>query len=103
MGEEPTASDGELTVSRDEMRAAVSDERSWEAAARELGVRAGLGFMLATGIPADGSGVPDLTGRLAGGPALSSPQKLVNPRVHNPLRNERVEAWVRQRATKELI
>jgi hypothetical protein len=102
MSEQTSASHGELTVTREQMRARVTDERSWEVASRGLGVRPGLGFMIATGIPADGSGVPDLAGRLAGGPALASPQELVNPRGHNPLRNERVEAWVQGRATMEL-
>jgi hypothetical protein len=58
--------------------------------------------MVATGVPADGSGVPELKDRLCGGPELSSPQVLVNPRQHNPLRNELVEAWVRGRAAREL-
>jgi hypothetical protein len=93
---------GELTITREQVRAAVSAKRSWDGAARLLGMTPGLAFMVATGIPADGSGVPELADRVGGGPALSSPQILVNPRGHNPLRNELIEAWVRARAAREL-
>lgn len=96
------ASQGELTVTREQVRSVVSAERSWDVAAQRLGIRPGLAFMVATGIPADGSGVPELSGRVDGGPNLSSPQSLVNPRGHNPLRNELVEAWVHGRASREL-
>lgn len=92
----------ELTVTREEICAAVAAGRPWEDAARDTGVRPGAAFMIATGIPADGSGVPELADRVCGGPAPSSPQSLVNPRGHNPLRNELVEAWVRGRAAREL-
>jgi hypothetical protein len=102
MGDTPHRSEGELVLTREQVHAAVTDERSWDVAAQVLGVKPGLAFMVGTGIPADGSGVPDLAGRLSGGPALSSPQELVNPRGHNPLRNELVEAWVRGRATRDL-
>lgn len=93
---------GELTVTRDQICRAVAGGRRWEDAAGSLGLRPGAAFMIATGIPADGSGVPELTGRVCGGEVLSSPQALVNSRGHNPLRNELVEAWVRGRAAREL-
>ena len=94
--------EGELSITREQVLEAVKSERSWEVAAQTLGVKPGLAFMIATGIPADGSGVPELGDRTAPGPSLSSPQSLVNPRGHNPLRNELVEAWVRERAGSEL-
>lgn len=93
---------GELTVTRAEVCASVARGLQWEDAARSLGLRPGAAFMIATGIPADGSGVPELADRVCGGEVLSSPQSLVNPRGHNPLRNELVEAWVRGRAAREL-
>jgi|SRR5579875_3167085 len=102
MDEESSRSDGELVLTREQVHQVVSSERSWDVTAQVLGVKPGLAFMVGTGVPADGSGVPDLEGRLSGGPALSSPQGLVNPRGHNPLRNELVEAWVRGRAAREL-
>jgi hypothetical protein len=93
---------GEVTVTRDQVFEAVKAEHSWEVAAQTLGVKPGLAFMIATGVPADGSGVPELDERTGPGPSLSSPQALVNPRAHNPLRNDRVEAWVQGRAAREL-
>ena len=96
------ASDGELQVTRAQVREAVKSEHTWEIAAQSLGVSPGLAFMVATGIPADGSGVPELGERTGAGPSLSSPQSLVNPRGHNPLRNDLVDAWVRERAGREL-
>lgn len=95
-------SQAEVTVTREQVLAAVKSEHSWEVAAQTLGVKPGLAFMIATGVPADGSGVPELADRTGPGPALSSPQVLVNPRAHNPLRNDLVEAWVRGRAAREL-
>jgi hypothetical protein len=92
----------ELTITREQVRGAVQGERPWQDAARALGVSPGLAFMVATGVPADGSGVPELSDRVGDGPSLASPQSLVNPREHNPLRNELVEAWVRGRAAREL-
>jgi hypothetical protein len=62
---------------------------SYESAGTLLGVPAGQAFMIATGAPADGSD---------GHPR----QELVNPRAHNPTRDERVLAWVRERAQREL-
>jgi hypothetical protein len=59
-----------------------------EAAARELGVGAGLVYMIATGRPADGEPADD--------------QRLVNPRPHNPTRKPHVLAWVAERARREL-
>jgi hypothetical protein len=97
-----TVSQAEVRVTRDQVLAAVRSEHSWEAAAQSLHVRPGLAFMVATGVPADGSGVPALERRTGPGPSPSSPQSLVNPRGHNPLRNEVVDAWVRARAQREL-
>ena len=93
---------GELLLTRERVREAVRSEHSWEVAAQTLGVAPGVAFMVATGVPADGSGVTELRDRTGPGTSLSSPQLLVNPRVHNPLRNDLVEAWVRDRAAREL-
>jgi hypothetical protein len=64
------------------------------AAAADLGIPPGEVHLIATGIPADGSeGRP--------GP-LTSPQHLVNANHRNPVRNERVVAWVHERAARDL-
>ena len=73
---------------------------SYETAARELGVSAGLTFMIATGIPADVGGAP-VPPELPPVPG-ASPQQLVNPRQYNPTRDPRVDDWVRRRARSEL-
>jgi hypothetical protein len=67
----------------------IQTGHSYESAGRLLGVSAGQVYMIATGAPADGSD---------GRPR----QELVNPPAHNPTRDERVLAWVRERAAREL-
>lgn len=92
----------EIALNRDAVRARLDRGLGWQDAARDLGVSPGLAFMIQTGVPADGSGSPELGERVGQGEALASPQSLVNPRGHNPLRNESVEAWIRTRAAREL-
>ena len=75
---------------------------SYETVARALRIPAGLAFMIATGTPVDGGDAtmqPELAGE-SGHPA--SPQQLVNPPPFDPTRDERVMAWVRARAQREL-
>jgi hypothetical protein len=75
---------------------------SYETAARELQIPPGLAFMIATGLPADGSDAPT-PHELAEVPALpASPQRLVNPRSFAPTRKPRVLEWVKRRAEREL-
>jgi hypothetical protein len=62
---------------------------SYESVGAMLQVPAGQAYMIATGTPADGSD---------GHPR----QDLVNPPAHNPTRDERVLAWVHERAAREL-
>jgi hypothetical protein len=66
---------------------------SFETAARELKISPGAAFMIATGLPADGSGAP---------PEADGMQSLVNPRQLNPTRKEHVLEWVAERARREL-
>jgi hypothetical protein len=76
---------------------------TYETAARELGVSAGQAFMIATGLAADGSGVPSPE-ELAGKRVLpGSSQHLVNPPPFNPTRKAHVVAWVRERAQRDLV
>jgi hypothetical protein len=58
--------------------------------------------MIATGLPADGSGEPTRE-ELAEKHVLSgSSQHLVNPPAFNPTRKPHVIEWVRGRASREL-
>jgi hypothetical protein len=71
----------------------------YEMAARELGIPAGEAYLTATGNPADGS-----DSRLFGDPRPlpASPQRLLGVPSRNPMRNPTVDAWVRERAAREL-
>jgi hypothetical protein len=82
---------------------ALLDERhSYETIGRELKVPPGQAFMIATGLPADGSDSPH-PDELEGRPSLpGSSQGLVNPPPFNPTRNQRVIGWVQERAARQL-
>jgi hypothetical protein len=86
---------------RDQVLAALAPDRpDYRAAAARLGIPAGQAYLIATGIPADGSQgtAPDARpGRLPG-----PTQQLVNPPPHGPKSDAVVHAWLRARAAKEL-
>ncbi len=87
---------------RDQVLELLDHGHSYETAARELGLPAGQVFMIATGLPADGSDTPtpeELKNRRL---LPGSSQHLVNPPVFNPTRNEEVIEWVQARAAGEL-
>jgi hypothetical protein len=92
----------ELTVSRAHLEGLLADGYSWQSAAKELRISPGLAFLIRTGVPADGSGTPEISTPPLPGLSLSSPQELVNPRGQNPLRHEGAAAWVTRRAKREL-
>jgi hypothetical protein len=64
--------------SRDEVKALLDQGHSYEMAGRALGIPAGLAYMIATGLPAEGSDSV------------------------SPTRNEHVLAWVRERVARDL-
>jgi hypothetical protein len=66
----------------------VDSGLDYEMAGRRLGIRPGLAYMIATGRPADDDEAPA--------------QNLFEPPVHNPTRNDTVDAWVKARAEREL-
>ena len=73
---------------RAQVRELLDRGRTYEMAARELGIRPGLAYMIATGRPVDDDSAPA--------------QDLFEAPTHNPLRNERVDEWVRMRARRDL-
>jgi hypothetical protein len=75
---------------------------SYETAGRELGIRPGLAFMLATGLPADGGDGPAPEELEAKRVLAGSSQHLVNPPPYNPTRSATVMDWVGERARREL-
>jgi hypothetical protein len=88
-------------ATRDQVLDLLDRGHSYETAGRALGVPAGQAYMIATGRPADGSDAPPARPARRPVPPGSS-QHLVNPPAFNPTRNERVVAWVRERAAREL-
>jgi hypothetical protein len=80
----------------------IDGGHSYESAGRELHIPAGQVFMIATGLPADGSDVPSPEDRrrkplLAGGS-----QHLLGPPPFNPTGKSHVLPWVAERARREL-
>jgi len=80
----------------------LSEGRSFETAAAELGISPGEAFMIATGVPADGSDDPHPDELDQQNPLPASPQHLSNPPASNPTSNSAVLDWVRRRARHEL-
>jgi len=87
--------------SKRDVLGALRSTGSYEQAGQALGIPAGQAHLIATGVPADGSPPwdPAQVGREG---LLTSPQHLVHPAQHDPLRNEHVLAWVRGRADRDL-
>jgi hypothetical protein len=86
----------------DQVRALLEAGHGFESAAHRLSISPGLAYMLATGVPADGSGSPRPQER-AGRPGPEpGAQRLVNPPAVNPTRNQDVIDWVGRRAARDL-
>jgi hypothetical protein len=75
-------------ATRAQVKELLDSGLDYEAAARQLGIRPGLAYMIATGRPADDDSAPA--------------QDLFEPPHHNPTRNPRVDQWVRERAARDL-
>jgi hypothetical protein len=67
-------------ATREQVEELLDQGHSYETAARELGIRPGLAYMIATGLPAEDSEVP----------------------AYNPTRSETVMNWVQARARHDL-
>jgi hypothetical protein len=87
---------------RQQVRALLDEGHSYETAGRQLKIPPGQAFMIATGLPADGSDAPR-PDELKDRPVLpSSSQHLVNPPAFNPNHKDWVVAWVKERAARQL-
>ncbi|HEY6524704.1 MAG TPA: hypothetical protein VIY10_13085 [Solirubrobacteraceae bacterium] len=87
---------------RAQVRELLDAGHSYQTVGRVLHIPPGQAFMIATGVPADGSDAlhPD---ELRDKPDLpASSQDLVNPAPVSPTRDETVVAWVAARAAREL-
>ena len=89
-------------VTRAQVLQLVEQGNSYEQAAAALGIPPGKAYLVATGLPADGS--PALTDEDFARPGAirGSTQALANPPHHNPTVKPEILAWVRQRAAREL-
>jgi hemerythrin-like domain-containing protein len=82
---------------REQVRKLLGDGLDYEQAARKLGIPAGQAYMIATGVPADGSDtIPDQEMAARGG-LLPASQHLVNPPHQNPTGKESVRSWMKAR------
>jgi Hemerythrin HHE cation binding domain len=77
---------------------ALAGGTDYAAAARRLGIHPGLAYLVATGVPADGSDV--LTGEEQDRPGMlpGSTQHLANPPASKPSPADVVHDWLRRRA-----
>lgn len=89
-------------ATRGQVTQLLSEGHSYEAAAAELGISPGEAFMVATGLPADGSDAPHPDDLRAKPVLPGSSQHLSNPPAVNPTTNAAVLDWVRERAAREL-
>ncbi len=85
---------------REQVRRLLDDGLDYQAAARKLGIPPGQAYLIATGIPADGSDT--VTDEEAGRPGfLPSSQHLSNPPHDNPTSKESVAAWLKARVAAD--
>ena len=89
-------------VTRAQVLQLVEQGRSYEQAAAELGLPAGKAYLIATGLPADGSPALSDADFARRGAIQGSTQALANPPHHNPTVKPEILAWVRARAAREL-
>jgi hemerythrin superfamily protein len=82
---------------KEQVLAALRGGTDYGAAARRLGIHPGLAYLIATGLPADGSDVlTEEENRRPGVPAGST-QHLANPELHEPDPSALVQGWLRRR------
>jgi hemerythrin superfamily protein len=83
---------------KQQVLAALDGGTDYPAAAARLGIHPGLAYLIATGMPADGSDVPTPEELERPGVLATSTQHLANPPVSKPDAAEVVHAWLRRRA-----
>ena len=93
----PVRGSGSRTV----IQSMVEANLSYEEIGRRLGIAPGLAYLIATGLPADGSDAPSARAHDRPG-FLGSSQHLANPPVpENPTSRERVRRWVHARVAAD--
>jgi len=88
-------------ATREQVRRLLDGGLDYQAAAQELRIPAGQAYMIATGVPADGSdSVPDEE-MARRDDLLPASQHLANPPHHNPTTKEQVQAWIKARVAAD--
>jgi hemerythrin-like domain-containing protein len=92
---------GSAMATREQVRQLLDGGLDYRAAARELRIPAGQAYMIATGVPADGSdSIPDEE-MARRDDLLPASQHLANPPHHNPTTKEQVRAWIKARVAAD--
>ncbi len=87
---------------RQEILAELRGGSDYEQAAHKFGIPAGQTYLIATGLPADGSGALGPEDFRRSGIGRGSSQYLVNPgHPEHPARKEQVLEWIRRRAESD--
>lgn len=86
--------------SREQVRGLLDSGLDYEAAGQRLGIPPGQAYLIATGVPADGSDT--ITDDEARRPGFQrSSQHLVNPPHENPAARDSVAAWLKARVAAD--
>ena len=89
-------------VTRAEVLELVDDGLSYEDAGARLGIHPGLAYMIATGLPADGSDALSDEDRQRPGFLATTTVHLANPApVHNPTHHDEVQHWIAARVAAD--
>jgi hemerythrin superfamily protein len=86
---------------KEQVLSALGGGTDYDDAARRLGIRPGLAYLIATGFPADGSDVVTEEENRRPGVLPGSSQHLANPPVHKPDAAGVVHAWLQRRAQSD--
>lgn len=88
-------------ATREQVRRLLASGLDYQAVGRELRIPAGQAYMIATGVPADGSdSIPDQE-MARRDDRLPASQYLSNPPHHNPTSKESVRAWMKARVAAD--
>ncbi len=86
---------------RDDILRLVGAGASYETVGRRLGMPAGRAYLVATGIPADGSAALSPEDRTRPGLIGGSTQTLVNPNVDGPADAASTRRWLQRRSAAD--
>ena len=88
-------------ATREQVRALLGEGLDYAAAGRRLGISAGQAYLIATGVPADGSDtIPDQE-MARRDDLLPVRQPLANPPHHNPTSKESTRKWMKARVAAD--